>query len=299
MTPSYALSAGGFALYGRAGRLWCYDDGYYDEGEGAPLLLLHSINAAASAWEIKPIFDAFHSERRVFAPDLPGYGRSERSDRHYDTPLFTGAIDELLEQIADRTGGAPVDALAVSLSCEFLARCAARAPERFRTLAFVTPTGFQRGADRLRSAEHSTREFAGLHRLLTASLWRRPLFDLLASRASIRYFLKRSYGSDAIDESLVDAAWATTREPGAEYAPYAFLSGRLFSADIRNVYESLRLPVFMTQATRGDFRDFSEAGWTAARDNWQVLRIDGGALPHFEQPQRFAAAYRAFLAGHG
>ena len=52
----------------------------------------------------------------------------------------------------------PVHALALSLASEFLARAATESPDRFRSLALVTPTGFTADADRLREAEGSNRE---------------------------------------------------------------------------------------------------------------------------------------------
>ena len=87
----------------------------------------------------------------------------------------------------------------------------------------------------------------------------------------------------------------TTHQPGAENAPLAFLSGTLFSKDIRNVYERLELPVWLAHGTRGDFRDFSEAEWTLDRDNWLLQPFDTGALPHFEQPELFFPSYADFL----
>src|SRR3954454_20931708 len=50
----------------RAGRL-----SYCGAGNGPPLLLVHSINAAASAYEVRPIFE--RERRRFYAVDLPGY----------------------------------------------------------------------------------------------------------------------------------------------------------------------------------------------------------------------------------
>ena len=38
-----------------------------------PLLLLHSINASASAYEVKPLFEHYRQQRPVYAPDLPGF----------------------------------------------------------------------------------------------------------------------------------------------------------------------------------------------------------------------------------
>jgi len=230
----------------------------------------------------------------VYAVDLPGYGFSDRSDRDYSVRLFTDAVHDMLDVIASYSSE-PVDALAVSLASEFLARAASEQPVRFRSLALVTPTGFSRGSQKLRAAAGETREVRGLYKTLRVPLWSEALFGALVSRGSIRYWLRRTFGSKNVPEPMVDYAWLTSHQPGAANAPFAFLSARLFSRDIRNVYEKLDLPIWMPHGTRGDFRDFSEAVWVAERPNWQVRAMPTGALPYFELPEEFCAAYKHFL----
>lgn len=272
---------------GRAGA-----QSYYVAGEGAPLLLFHSINAAGSVYEVKPIFEHYRALRRVYASDLPGFGFSDRSDRDYTVRLYTDAVHDLVDQVE---GDAPVDALALSLSAEFLARAASERPERFRSLSFVTPTGFTRSSDRLRAPEGTTREMRWLYNLFTVPLWRKGLYGQLVRPGVIRYFLKRTWGADHYDEGLAVYDDATTHQPGAENAPYAFLAGSLFSRDIRNVYERLELPVWLPHGTRGDFKDFTGADWAREKGNWTVQAFQSGALPHFEVPETFFASADAFL----
>jgi pimeloyl-ACP methyl ester carboxylesterase len=276
----------------RAGRL-----SYYVAGEGPPLLLLHSINATGSVFEVEPIFKDQVRDRRVFAPDLPGFGFSDRSDRRYDPDLYVQAIFDMLEVIAEDQGGtAPIDALALSLSSEFLARAATLEPQRFRRLVLVTPTGFDRRSANQRGRPGGTREMPWLYGLVERPPWRQGLFDLLVSRRSIRYFLERTFGSKKVDQTLIDYAWRSAHQPGARHAPYAFVSGALFSTDMRDVYEKLHMPVWVPHGTRGDFKDFSGAGWAEALPNWRFEAFPTGALPHFEMPDTFNAALRGFTA---
>ena len=116
------------------------------------------------------------------------------------------------------------------------------------------------------------------------------------SKPSIRFFLRKTWGSKDIDEGLASYDYLTTHQPGAKNAPYAFVSGRLFSTDIRAVYQQLTLPVWLAYGVRGDFGDFSGAGWTAGRANWTVEPYATGALPFFEQPDAFLQSYDRFLA---
>lgn len=275
---------------GRAGRLT-----YYVAGTGAPLLLVHSINAAGSAYEVRPIFEEMAGTRRVYAVDLPGFGASDRSDRPYTPRLYTDAVHDMLDVIAREHGPGPIDALALSLSSEFVARAARERPEAFRSLSLVTPTGFTRSGSRKRAAEGSTAEIPGMLRILSWKGWSQGVYDLLVRPGVIRYFLKRTWGSDAWDRGLADFDDLTTHQPGARFAPLAFLSGRLFSRDIRTVYEDLRMPIWLAHGTKGDFRDFQGADWTQDRSNWIVQAYPTGALVHFEARDRFMADLRAFL----
>src|ERR1700753_2609351 len=90
----------------------------YSSGSGQrPLLLVHSINAAASSAEVRPIYERYCSRRSTYALDLPGFGLSERSDRPYTVRLMTDAIHAAVARIQRECGGQKVDVLGVSLSC--------------------------------------------------------------------------------------------------------------------------------------------------------------------------------------
>jgi len=274
---------------GRSGRL-----SHYVAGEGPPLLLIHSINAAGSAYEVRPIFERLAVRRRVYAVDLPGFGFSDRRPRRYDVALFVEALHDMLEVIEEEHGSTPVDALALSLSAEFLARAALERP-RFRSLTLVAPTGLMPLDSRRVGPPGSNREIPGVAAIAGARPWSRALFDLLSSGPSIRFFLERTFGSSNIDEGLWHYDYLTSHQPDAQHAVYAFLCGRLFSRDMRRVYERLTLPIWVPHGVRGAFADVSGAHWTARRPNWRLRSFATGAMPHFEQPREFAQQLEAFL----
>jgi hypothetical protein len=266
----------------------------YVAGQGPPLLLVHSVNAAASAAEVKPLHEHFAATHTVFSLDLPGYGFSDRSQRAYTPRLMTDALHATVALMHERCGHAPVDALALSLSCEFLARAAVEQPGHFRSLAFVSPTGFIGHTPR-RGPPGSTRGLPWLHRALTGPGWGGALFRGLTRPGVIRYFLERTWGGKGIDEALWRYDLVTTRQPGAEHAPLHFLSAGLFSADIHTLYEQLAQPVWATHGVRGDFTDYRGLSLVRDRPHWQIDVLPTGALPHFEVPQDFFRRCEAFL----
>ncbi len=278
------------------GRLTYYAAAPESESRAPPLLLVHSINAAGSAYEVKPLYEHYRQSRHVYALELPGFGHSERSQRPYTVRLMTDAILRMVEEIQNDHARAPIDALAVSLSSEFLARAVSEAPLKFRTLALVSPTGFRKG-DQTATWRNGTRGIPWLHAFFENQLWSERFFRLLTARASIRYFLRRTWGSADIDEGLADYDYLTTHQPGAQHAPYYFVSGFLFSQDILKIYQSLTLPVWMTHGVRGDFVDYSNKTTVQDRANWTIEVFQTGAMSYFEVKDAFIRSYDAFLAG--
>ena len=80
-----------------------------DEGSGPPVLLLHGFPDSSALWrhQIPALVDAGH---RVIAPDLRGFGASDRPEgvAQYTMPLLigdlVGILDALGEQRADVVG---------------------------------------------------------------------------------------------------------------------------------------------------------------------------------------------------
>ena len=71
----------------------------YVAGVGAPLLLLHSVNATASAAEVRPLFEHYRATRTVFALDLPGFGLSDMADQRYSLRQMTDAVHATVDEL--------------------------------------------------------------------------------------------------------------------------------------------------------------------------------------------------------
>ena len=194
-------------------------------GEGPPLLLVHSVNAAASSVEMAPLFDAFRTKRPVYALELPGFGQSSRDDRIYTPALYAQAIAAMAAAIPE----GPPDIVALSLTGEFVARADREYALSYRSLAMISPTGF---SARQPPGETFSRR---MERVLGTPLLGRALFSALVTAPSIKYFLGKAFVGETPDR-LIDYACETARQPGAQYAPFAFLSMRLFSKNVLTQY---------------------------------------------------------------
>ena len=265
-----------------------------DTRRSHPLLLVHSVNAAASAAEVRPIFEGFSASRPVLALELPGFGSSERGPQRYTPTLMRDSILRALEHLRRSGLHRPADVLGVSLSAEFVTQAALAQPDAVRSVALVSPTGLE--SDDLERYELGrTKDKPLLRRLLQSGPWAEPLYRLLTRESTMRQFLERTWGSNNIDEGLLAYNLLSTPQPGARFAPLDFVSGALFTRGVAHLYARLHQPVWLAHGTRGDFAKFDGINRLGPPPRWRVDSFETGALPYFEQPAEFARRYEAFL----
>jgi pimeloyl-ACP methyl ester carboxylesterase len=263
---------------------------------GRPLVLLHSLNAAASAYEVKPLFEAYAGRRPVYAPDLPGFGFSERSGQKFTREVYLSAIVDMLLRVRDQWG--PADVVALSLTSELAAMAALLRKDLVHSLTLISPTGLSsvlasgHAPDRRARKGDSDR----VERILEQPVWAQAIFAALSSRPSIRYFLGKSFVGP-VDPGLAAYAYDTSHQPNARFAPLAFVSGKLFTPDVREtVYLGLRVPVLVLYDT-DPYVGFDTLPALIERNpRWRAVRIrPSRGLPHFEQLDATTAALDVFF----
>ena len=261
---------------------------YYDiEAEGRPLLFVHSINAAPSAIELKPLFQHFRSYRSVYAPDLPGFGRSTRHVGMMTASEFAKNISSIIDQMSPSE---PPDVIALSLGCEFVARAVVECGASVRSLTLISPTGFSRRQPPPLQAQKR------LRRLFDFAGFGRGAFKLLRLERSVRYFYGMNF-SGSVPSELVAYALKTTRQPAAHEMPLQFLSMSLFTPNaVGLLYEKLDVPVLVLfdedpNVTFELFEQFEDS------PTWQFKRISPSfGMPQWEHPEKTVAALESFFA---
>jgi pimeloyl-ACP methyl ester carboxylesterase len=252
------------------------------------MLLLHGHNAAASAMEMREPFARFASHYHVYAPDLLGYGVSDRPHISYTPKLYVQLITDLLRDFV----GAPAVVLASSLSSAYAIEVAALHPELVTSLVLVCPTG-------VRSLSEQSTAGAVAQALLTSPHLGQALFNTLASRRSIQYFLaKQTYHDESlVTTGLIENYYRTAHVPGARYAPAAFVGGGLYH-DATDAWQSLQVPVLIVWGREAKITPPTNAAPFLATNPRAELREvpNAGLLPHDEQPEQFTNLVLEWLA---
>jgi pimeloyl-ACP methyl ester carboxylesterase len=264
---------------------------YYEDRhvQGRPLVLLHSVNACASAYDMKPLFERFRPTRSVFALDLPGFGFSQRDAQPFSPELYTDDLVDFLSYVTNQAGSP--DVVALSLSCEFAARAAMLRKDLVHSLSFLSPTGLQAAPAGRRRSRDRAAESGGS---ATVPWWGRLAFEAIACRPSIRYFLGKSFVGP-VDPGLRSYAYDTSHQPGAEYAPLAFVSGKLFTEGIDKIYAKLERPVLVLYDRDGYTRFDLLPEMVGRYCMWEAKRISPTlGMPQFERLDDTASALEEF-----
>jgi 2-hydroxy-6-oxonona-2,4-dienedioate hydrolase len=133
-------------------------------GDGRPVVLVHGL-VVSSRYHV-PLGDQLARRRPVLAPDLPGFGASERPRGHPDT----WALGTVLARWLDGAGVAPVALVANSYGCQIATHPALARPDLVDRLVLLGPTMDPRGrrvGEQLRRwARESRTQTSALQRIL-------------------------------------------------------------------------------------------------------------------------------------
>ena len=269
-----------------AGELWLWLSGvhsryaqagayrlrYLEAGSGPPLLLVHGLGSnAAQDWGrlVAPLARSYH----VYAPDLPGFGRSARpADADYSIPMQVEAVRAFLEAV----GVTRARVAGISMGGWIVARLAGEHPELVERLLLVAPAG-------LRPEDGSPipvevlfpRDVAGVRRMIAAIRHKPPpappflLRDVLAERRREEWIVRRAL------ESM---------RPGKDW-----LNGRLGHAT---------MPVLVVWGKQDALIPVAyAAAFVAEFAHAKLTLLEGcGHVPMADCPQEFDAAMTEFLA---
>ncbi len=204
-------------------------DSVEDPG-GGTVLLIHGSGPGVSAWANWRLTIPYLAERfRVVAPDMVGFGYTDRSVASYDIDTWTrhaiGVLDALGIERAHVVGNSFGGSLALSLAIHH--------PERVRRLGLMgavgVPFDLTAGLDAVWGYEPSVEAMADLLRLFTAT----PIDDIdglaeLRYRASIQPGFQESFAAmfPAPRQRWVDAMAHREEDIAALTNPTIIFHGR-------------------------------------------------------------------------
>lgn len=208
---------------------------YHTSGAGEPLVFLHGIYPGASSFEWSRVYPQFAVGHEVIAPDLIGFGESERPRRGLDADDHVRALADLLFAV---TNGRPAAIVASGFGAALAVKLAIQHPDLVRRLVLYGPLGLDATARRIPLGLYTLSRLPALNRFVYRNYF--------ARRPFIRGWLSRvGFGDPArVGDDVTDVLTSFAGQYGAEHAMLAFLRGRLLydvKSQLRRITQSVAI----------------------------------------------------------
>ncbi|HKR00555.1 MAG TPA: alpha/beta fold hydrolase [Pyrinomonadaceae bacterium] len=272
---------------------WQHGDIFYKtagaESQGRPLVFVHGVGAGTSSFMWRRNFDALARDFRVYAPDLLGFGFSDKpAGVSYSADLYTEFIADFIREVV----GEPAHLVASSLGAAYCVRVADEQPEIVSSLILVAPTGAGNLSDRPGMTG------AAFYGLLQSPVLGTSFYNVIASERSIRDYARRElfYDRRRASQRLVAQYYAASHQHGAQHAIAAFLSGYL-NTDTRAAFARLEKPITLVWGKQDRTNPIEHAAELLSLNPRAGLEIFDRCrmMPQEEQPEKFNALVRAKL----
>lgn len=269
-------------------------------GHGRPVLFIHGLGSSGyMEWRFN--LEPAAARHRVYAPDLPGFGRSEKPRARYGVPYFTRFVDRYMES----RGLRKVAVVAASLGGRVALELALKYPDRVGRLVLVNSLGLGR------PSLHMTYGLVTLPRVGETMMRAAGSALRWAPRPMIRKVAGRYVGASAdLERTMDDQYLEHLRElyaaQGYHDAYLATLRSlvnpkALFGAeyDLTNRLPSIKVPVQLIWGADDPLLPVSHATRAhAAIPDCRLTVIEGaGHTPQAERPEEFNRALLSFLDG--
>lgn len=264
---------------------------FQEAGSGTPLLLLHSFGPGYDSNQWRAAAEQLASRHAVYAPDLPGWGRSETPLGGHIPELYVRSIAGFLDRVVRQ----PAVIVAAGLSAAYAVRIALERPDRVRSLVLVSPLGLSADAAALAGPGPTF-----IRQLLQLPVLRSTVLDLLTSRSSLEHHLRReAYAApERVDAALLDHHYRASHLSRSRSAYAALLRGDLW-LDVEEALRQIGVPVLLAwggAANASALRNLDL--WQHRLPEAKIEVFPGSAdMPHVESATAFSRAVESFAAG--
>jgi pimeloyl-ACP methyl ester carboxylesterase len=257
-----------------------------------PLVLLHSCGPGYDANQWRTAVEILAEGHAVYAPDLPGWGRSEPPVGRHGADACVAMIEDFLRGVVRE----PAVLVAAGISAAYAVRLAAKHPDQVLALVLVTPLGLAAGGG---AAADGTGP-AFLRRVLRIPVLRTTLLDLLTSRSALTHHLRKEVyaAPERVDAALLDYHYRASHASRARAALAAYLRGDL-GLEIAGDLSQVDVPVLLAWGRSASSSPVENADlWLQRLPDADLEVFQGsGDLPHAESATAFCRAVERFVAG--
>ena len=256
----------------------------------APVLLLHGGGYDSAFRSYKQSIGPISQYHRVFAPDWPGYGESDKPKLRYTTDFYVDFLGHLM----DALGLEKASLVGISMGGAISLGFSLHSPERVEKLVLVDSHGLGKEVPG-RVMSYVMVRLPLLNRLVWAAMGR--------SRRMIRWSLQSVfYDPQAVTRSLVEEDFQVAKKPGEGQAWRYWLGSEIglggFHTNFVDEFHTLDVPTLILHGAEDRYVPVSWArrAHTLIKDSELSILPQCGHWLTREKPTEFNRVVIEFLA---
>lgn len=236
------------------------------------IILLHGIGASSERWlKVIPILA---KDFYVIAPDIIGFGYSEKPEASYTIEFFVDFVMQFIESI--NVMDKRITLIGSSLGGHIAAEFAIKYPNALTNLVLVDPAGI---------TKHGSK---ALNDYILAAMY--PTLE-----NAIKAFKGMATKPDAIDINYIKNFVNTMKLPNAKYAFLAALMGSKRAPTLKDRVDKIKVRTLIIWGEKDKILSVEDADAFKKMNNTIIIMKDVGHVPFEEKPEEFCKIVRDFI----
>lgn len=247
---------------------------YLEDGNSKDtLVLFHGLGGMAERW--LPVIPSLSKRYRVIAPDMIGYGQSDKPQTDYTPEFFRNTMLGFMDALSLQS----VFMVGTSLGGEIVAECASTQRPYIKKVVMVSPAGIMKRA--------------------TPVLDAYTMAALYPTHESVRAAYEMMVGEKSeIDNTSIENFISNMTRPNAKMVFLSTLLGMKNSPSVTERLRSIKVPVLLIWGNKDMMIPIEYAKeFTASIPDCEFVIMDGcGHTPYQERPSEFSKIVLGFLS---
>lgn len=267
---------------------------YETLGQGPPVLLLPAFSTVSTRAEMRGIAEQLAPHFQVVAMDWLGFGQSNRPALDYQSILYRRLLQDFVRTHFDQ----PVAVVAAGHAAGYAMQVAQKHPCPWSKMVLVAPTW--KGPLRVMGAPTLVQD--AVRKLVRSPGIGQALYMLNTAPAFLKFMYRQHVYADpdSLTPEFMQQKYQITQQPGARFAPAAFVTGTLDPMESREEFLQIgrlvSVPIMVVIGEQSPAQSKAEMEALAELSGIQSDRLPGSLGLHEEYANEVAATMLPFLA---